>query len=140
MDSYLAFYTLVISIVRPAIVAAILTGLWVALQRAAQPPRSRVSTWLAVAVPLVAWLALIWTAGSAGFFFKTVEDCEALIGKLLKDDIAVARAQVAARAQALRLFDWTRVLEAYEHELRSRSPGPESVETVPLRPAAGGKQ
>jgi hypothetical protein len=68
MDAYLAFYTLLISIVRPAIVAAILTGLWVALKRAAQPPRSRVTTWLAVAAALVAWLALIWTAGAAGLF------------------------------------------------------------------------
>jgi hypothetical protein len=68
MNAYLAPYTLLISIVRPAIVAAILTGLWVALTRAGEPPRRRVTTWLAVAVPLVAWLALIWTAAAAGLF------------------------------------------------------------------------
>jgi hypothetical protein len=68
MSNYLEFYTVLISIVRPAIVIAILSGLWVALKRAMLPPRTRVTTWLAVAVPLVAWLALIWTAAAAGVF------------------------------------------------------------------------
>ena len=57
-----------IAVVRPAIVIAILTGLWLALQRATLPPRSRLTTWLAVAIPLVAWLALIWTSAAAGVF------------------------------------------------------------------------
>jgi len=63
MNHYLTFYEIVIAVVRPAIVIAILTGLWLALQRATLPPRRRVTTWLAVAIPLVVWLALIATAG-----------------------------------------------------------------------------
>jgi hypothetical protein len=65
---YLAFYGILIAIVRPAIVFAVLTGLWVALNRAMLPQRNRVATWLAVAIPLVTWLALIWIVAAAGVF------------------------------------------------------------------------
>src|SRR6266581_2522692 len=68
MNAYLAFYAILIAIVRPAIVIAVLAGLWVALKRATLPPRNRVTTWLAVAIPLVAWLALIWISAAAGVF------------------------------------------------------------------------
>jgi hypothetical protein len=68
MSDYLAFFGILIAVVRPAIVIAILTGLWVALKRALLPPRSRLTTWLAVAIPLVAWLALIWISAVAGVF------------------------------------------------------------------------
>jgi hypothetical protein len=68
MNHYLAFYEILIAVVRPAIVIAILTGLWLALQRATLPPRRRVTTWLAVAIPLVVWLALIWMLAAAGVF------------------------------------------------------------------------
>jgi hypothetical protein len=68
MTDYLAFYGTVIAIIRPAIVIAVLIGLWVAMQRATLAPRSRVTTWLAVAIPLVAWLALIWISAAAGVF------------------------------------------------------------------------
>jgi hypothetical protein len=57
-----------IAVVRPAIVVAILTGLWLALKRVQLPPHSRLTTWLAVAIPLVAWLALIWISAVAGVF------------------------------------------------------------------------
>jgi len=68
MHAYLAFYAVLMAIVRPAIVIVVLTGLGGALKRATLPQRSRVTTWLAVAIPLVAWLALIWTAAAAGVF------------------------------------------------------------------------
>ena len=68
MSDYLAFYGILIAVVRPAIVITVLTGLWVALKRAPLPLRSRVTTWLAVAIPLVTWLALIWISAAAGVF------------------------------------------------------------------------
>ena len=68
MSDYLAFYGILIAVVRPAIVITVLTGLWVALKRAPLPPRSRVTTWLVVAIPLVTWLALIWISAAAGVF------------------------------------------------------------------------
>ncbi len=68
MTDYLLFYSIVTTIIRPAIVIAVLIGLWVALERSRLAPRSRMTTWLAVAIPLVAWLALIWISAVAGVF------------------------------------------------------------------------
>lgn|SRR5262249_3874161 len=68
MADYLAFYGVFISVVRPAIVVAVLTGLWAALKRSMLAPRTRMTTWLAAAIPLVAWLTLIWIAAAAGVF------------------------------------------------------------------------
>ncbi len=68
MNHYLAFYEILIAVVRPAILIAILAGLWSALQRTTLPPRRRLTTWASVAIPLVAWLSLIWIAAAAGRF------------------------------------------------------------------------
>ncbi|MBO0721328.1 MAG: hypothetical protein J2P41_10935 [Blastocatellia bacterium] len=68
MNAYLRDYSILVAVVRPVIVIAVLAGLWVALKRALGPLRSRVTTWLAVAIPLVAWFVLIWTAAAAGVF------------------------------------------------------------------------
>src|SRR5215471_16278964 len=68
MSGYLALYGIFMAIVRPAMVVAILAGLWAALKHASVPQHSRGTTWVAVAVPLVAWLVLIWTAAAAGMF------------------------------------------------------------------------
>jgi len=68
MTHYLALYGILIAVVRPLIVVALLAGLWVALKRAMLPPRSRVITWLGVAIPLITWLALIWISAAAGVF------------------------------------------------------------------------
>src|SRR5262245_46521871 len=68
MTNYLAFYGMLIAVVRPVIVIALLTGLWVALKRALLPTRTRVITWLGVAIPLVTWLAFIWIGAAAGAF------------------------------------------------------------------------
>lgn len=68
MSVYLAFYAVVIAIVRPAIVVALLVGLWVALTRTALPQRTRATTGLAVAIPLALWLAVIWATAASGVF------------------------------------------------------------------------
>jgi hypothetical protein len=68
MSGYRAFGGILVAVVRPVIAIAVLTGLWVALKRAPLPPRSRVTTWLAVAIPLVTWLVLIWISAAAGVF------------------------------------------------------------------------
>jgi hypothetical protein len=68
MKAYLAFYGILISIVRPAVVIALLTGLWVALKRASMSPRGRLAAWLTVAIPLVAWLTFIWITAAAGLY------------------------------------------------------------------------
>ena len=68
LAGYQAFYGVLISIVRPAVVILILYGFWAALKRSTLTPQSRAATWLAVAIPLFAWLVLIWTIAAAGFF------------------------------------------------------------------------
>jgi hypothetical protein len=66
--SYLQFYTFLIAIIRPAIVIGLLSGLWLALRRLALMPGERIVTWLAVAVPLVLWLGVVWNLAEAGAF------------------------------------------------------------------------
>ena len=68
LAGYLSFYGAVVSIVRPAIIIAILTGLWVALRRTDLMPPARTRAWLAVALPLVVWFVFIWTVATAGAF------------------------------------------------------------------------
>lgn len=53
-------------LVRALIVAAVLFGLWRGLARAGFTPSQRIGTWLAVALPLIAWLALIWQLAAGG--------------------------------------------------------------------------
>jgi hypothetical protein len=53
-------------LVRIAIVSAVLFGLWLGLARAGFSRPQRTRTWLLVAVPLVAWFALIWLVAAAG--------------------------------------------------------------------------
>jgi hypothetical protein len=53
-------------IVRAAIVALVLFGLWRGLVRAGFTRSERVGTWLAAAIPLLAWFALIWQLALAG--------------------------------------------------------------------------
>ena len=58
-----------------------------------------------------------WTAGDAGLFFRTIDDCERLIGEVLEHDDLVARLRAAARRQAAAEFEWDRILKSYEREL-----------------------
>jgi hypothetical protein len=66
--SYLQFYTFLIAVIRPAIVIALLSGLWLVLRRLTLMPGERIVTWLAVAVPLVLWLGVVWNLAEAGAF------------------------------------------------------------------------
>jgi hypothetical protein len=63
---YLQFYAVLVTIVRPAIVAAVLLGLWLALSRTTLTPRVRAMTWLTVAIPLVLWFVGIWNVAATG--------------------------------------------------------------------------
>ena len=68
LAQYLMYYETLVSFTRPAIVLLILAGLWFALKRTTVPRRDRMATWLAVAVPSVAWFASIWSFALAGAF------------------------------------------------------------------------
>src|SRR5262245_41922293 len=63
---YLSFYSTFIEFVRPAIVATIVIGLWIALRRTRLASDAQLSTWLAVAIPLAAWFATIWSIALTG--------------------------------------------------------------------------
>jgi hypothetical protein len=68
LEQYQHFFGIGMSILRPAIVAAVLLGLWGALARAVPASRDRIGTWLAVGLPLVAWLVGVWIAATHGAF------------------------------------------------------------------------
>jgi hypothetical protein len=53
-------------ILRMLIVATVLFGLWRGLARAGFTRPERIATWLAVAIPLLAWCALVWRLALAG--------------------------------------------------------------------------
>jgi glycosyltransferase involved in cell wall biosynthesis len=61
----------------------------------------------------------VWTAGEDQFFFSDEGECERMMGQILTDDVAVARARAAARERAAADFHWADVLGEYEHELAS---------------------
>jgi hypothetical protein len=66
LSSYISSYGAAVSIIRPVIIFAILTGLWLALRRTDLSPERRTGTWLAVALPLLAWFVFIWDVAAAG--------------------------------------------------------------------------
>jgi len=68
LTAYLSGYGTLLAFVRPAIVLAILAGLWAALRRTQLETGARIATWLAVAIPLGLWLAAAWTLASRGVF------------------------------------------------------------------------
>jgi glycosyltransferase involved in cell wall biosynthesis len=59
----------------------------------------------------------VWTAGAEQFFFSDTDECDRMIDRILTDDLAVARARVAARLRAAADFSWTDILREYECEL-----------------------
>jgi hypothetical protein len=65
---YLQSYAVLIAIVRPAIVVAILIGLWLALRRTALPAGERMAAWLAAAIPIVVWFVGVWKLAASGVF------------------------------------------------------------------------
>ena len=62
LTDFLAAYRALFAVTRPAIVAAILWGLWIGLGRTTPAPEARQVTWLTVAVVLVTWLVAAWNA------------------------------------------------------------------------------
>jgi hypothetical protein len=65
---YLAAYGALAAVWRPAIVAAILWGLWIGLSRTVSAPAARQAAWLTVAVVLVAWMVATWLLAGVGVF------------------------------------------------------------------------
>ena len=59
----------------------------------------------------------LWTAGEEQFFFTDADECDRMIGRVLGDDIAVARAGRMARLRAAADFVWDDILCAYQREL-----------------------
>jgi len=55
-------------LIRLVIHSAMLVGLWLALARTDFDASTRVSVWLAIAVPFTAWLALVWWLAVDGAF------------------------------------------------------------------------
>ena len=55
-------------VIRVIIHTTILTGLWLGLSRSNLPSGTRITVWLAVAVPFTAWLAAIWWLALDGAF------------------------------------------------------------------------
>jgi hypothetical protein len=57
--------------IRPLLLALVLMGLWLGLERAQFERRIHIATWLTVAVPLVAWFLFNWYLAQIGFFRST---------------------------------------------------------------------
>ncbi len=70
LDTLAAFFDVVgrTGALRILIVAAVLFGLWRGLDYAGFARSERTRTWLFVAVPLLAWFALVWTLAPTGVF------------------------------------------------------------------------
>src|SRR5262249_37881505 len=66
LTAYLSFYAVLVAIVRPAIVAVILLGLWTALRRTKMDADAQKATGFAVAIPLAGWLTAIWIVAASG--------------------------------------------------------------------------
>lgn len=75
----------------------------------------------------------VWTAGAEQFFFSDADECERLIERILTDDLAIARARVAARLRAAADFNWTDILIRYERELAALG-GDRLVPQAPAQP------
>jgi glycosyltransferase involved in cell wall biosynthesis len=76
-----------------------------------------------------------WTAGPDQFYFSTIDECAAMIERILSDDVAVTRAGRAARARAMQDFTWDDVLLAYEREIAELG-GYVPVADTTLQPAS----
>jgi hypothetical protein len=55
-------------VVRWLMIGGIAFGLWLGLARSAFDPRTRVLTWAAVVLPLLAWHVVVWRFAAAGGF------------------------------------------------------------------------
>jgi len=70
LETLTAFFDVVsrTGALRIVIVGTILLGLWLGLVRAGFAQSERTRTWLAAAVPLLAWFALTWAIAPTGVF------------------------------------------------------------------------
>jgi hypothetical protein len=68
VTGYLTAYGDLVAVTRPAMVAAILWGLWIGLGRTVAAPAARQATWLTAAVVLAAWLIVAWLLAGLGAF------------------------------------------------------------------------
>jgi hypothetical protein len=68
VTGFLAAYGALFAVTRPAMVAAILWGLWIGLGRTMSAQETRQATWLTVAVVLVTWLVAAWLPAGVGAF------------------------------------------------------------------------
>src|SRR6266849_116986 len=66
LAGYLSLYGYAVNTIRPLMIAAILTGLWVALRRAELSSPARTATWTYVALALIAWYVLILNVARSG--------------------------------------------------------------------------
>jgi glycosyltransferase involved in cell wall biosynthesis len=58
-----------------------------------------------------------WTAGDAAVYFNSIDSCDKLIDRILRDDEVVKCMQIYAHARAASQFAWSDILGAYEREL-----------------------
>ncbi|HKW90780.1 MAG TPA: hypothetical protein VJX92_02705 [Methylomirabilota bacterium] len=68
MDHTLDIAVAIATMFRPAVLAVLLMGLWAGVHRTELPPRARIATWLAVAVPLVGWFVIAEWLGRSGVY------------------------------------------------------------------------
>ena len=66
------------------------------------------------------------TAGEEQHYFADAESCAAAIATLFADPAALARSRAGARRRAA-AFDWTRILESYESEIRALAEMPRAT-------------
>src|SRR5438445_10772721 len=66
MDHNLDIAVAIATMIRPAIIAVLLMGLWAGVHRTELPPRARIATWIGAAVPLISWFAIADWLGRSG--------------------------------------------------------------------------
>jgi hypothetical protein len=68
MDHNLDIAVAIATMIRPAVIAVLLMGLWAGVHRTELRPRARIATWLGVAVPLVGWFVIAEWLGRSGVY------------------------------------------------------------------------
>jgi hypothetical protein len=101
----LDFVVSIAPLARPAIIAVLLMGLWAGVQRADVRPNARIATWLAVAVPLIAWFVVADWLGRSGIYDPRPDGLPLL-------PIAIAAPLIVGLALTLRSSRLAAVLDA----------------------------
>src|SRR5690242_15439742 len=105
MDHNLDTVVAIATMLRPAIIAVLLMGLWAGVHRTDLPPRARTTTWLGVAVPLVGWFVIAEWLGRSGVYEPRPEGLPLL-------PIAIALPLTVGLVLALRSSRLAAVLDA----------------------------